>query len=96
MKINQIYLEASFISFVIHASIILYLLGFFYYESQQTSILSKPIEVNLLFEEKIEVKKQVIQSSEAREIKADNPLNEIIPDKAISFDSLIPSVSFDD
>ena len=96
MKINQIYLEASFISFVIHASIILYLLGFFYYESQQTSILSKPIEVNLLFEEKIEVKKQVIQSSEAREIKADNPLNEIIPDKAISFDSLIPSVSLDD
>ena len=96
MKINQIYLEASFISFVIHASIILYLLGFFYYESQQTSILSKPIEVNLLFEEKIEVKKQVIQSSEPREIKADNPLNEIIPDKAISFDSLIPSVSLDD
>ena len=96
MKINQIYLEASFISFVIHASIILYLLGFFYYESQQTSILSKPIEVNLLFEEQIEVKKQVIQSSEPREIKNDNPLNEIIPDKAISFDSLIPSVSLDD
>ena len=96
MKSNQIYLEASFISFVIHASIILYLLGFFYYESQQTSVLSKPIEVNLLFEEKIEVKKQVIQSSEPREIKDDNPLNEIIPDKAISFDSLIPSVSLDD
>ena len=96
MKSNQIYLEASFISFVIHASIILYLLGFFYYESQQTSILSKPIEVNLLFEEKIEVKKQVIQSSEPREIKDDNPSNEIIPDKAISFDSLIPSVSLDD
>ena len=96
MKINQIYLEASFISFVIHASIILYLLGFFYYESQQTSILSKPIEVNLLFEEKIEVKKQVKQSSEPREIKDDNLSNEIIPDKAISFDSLIPSVSLDD
>ena len=96
MKINQLYLEASFISFVIHASIILYLLGFFYYESQQTSILSKPIEVNLLFEEKIEVKKQVKQSSEPREIKDDNPSNEIIPDKAISFDSLIPSVSLDD
>ena len=58
MKINQIYLEASFISFVIHASIILYLFGFFYYESQQTSILSKPIEVNLLFEDRVEVKKQ--------------------------------------
>ena len=96
MKINQIYLEASFISFVIHASIILYLLGFFYYESQQTSILSKPIEVNLLFEEKIEVKSQINQSSEPKEIKDDNPSNEIIPEKAISFDSLIPSVSLDD
>ena len=96
MKINQIYLEASFISFVIHASIILYLLGFFYYESQQTSVLSKPIEVNLLFEEEIEVKKQINQSSEPKEIKDDNPTNEIIPEKAISFDSLIPSVSLDD
>ena len=96
MKINQIYLEASFISFVIHASIILYLLGFFYYESKQTSVLSKPIEVNLLFEEKIEVKKQINQSSESKEIKDDNPSNEIIPEKAISFDSLIPSVSLDD
>ena len=38
MKINQIYLEASFISFVIHASIILYLLGFFYYESQHSQV----------------------------------------------------------
>ena len=96
MKSNQIYLEASFISFVIHASIILYLLGFFYYESQQTSVLSKPIEVNLLFEEEIEVKKQINQSSEPKEIKDDNPSNEIIPEKAISFDSLIPSVSLDD
>jgi len=96
MKINQIYLEASFISFVIHASIILYLLGFFYYESQQTSVLSKPIEVNLLFEEKIEVKNQINQSSDSKEIKDDNPSNEIIPEKAISFDSLIPSVSLDD
>ena len=95
MKINQIYLEASFISFVIHASIILYLLCFFYYESKQTSVLSKPIEVNLLFEEKIEVKKQINQSSESKEIKDDNPSNEIIPEKAISFDSLIPSVSLD-
>ena len=96
MKINQIYLEASFISFVIHASIILYLLGFFYYESQQTSVLSKPIEVNLIFEEKIEAKKQVNQKLEPKEIINDNSMNEIIPDETISFDSLIPSVSLDD
>lgn len=96
MKINQIYLEASFISFVIHASIILYLFGFFYYESQQTSILSKPIEVNLLFEERVEVKKQFNEIPEPKEIKIDNTLNEIISDKTISFDSLIPSVSLND
>ena len=96
MKINQIYLEASFISFVIHASIILYLLGFFYYEPQQTSVLSKPIEVNLIFEEKIEAKKQVNQKLEPKEIVNDNSMNEIIPDETISFDSLIPSVSLDD
>ena len=96
MKISQIYLEASFISFVIHASIILYLFGFFYYESQQTSILSKPIEVNLLFEDRVEVKKQFNETPEPKEIKIDNTLNEIISDKTISFDYLIPSVSLND
>ena len=96
MKINQIYLEASFISFVIHASIILYLFGFFYYESQQTSILSKPIEVNILFEDRVEVKKQLNETPEPKEIKIDNTLSEIISDKTISFDSLIPSVSLND
>ena len=53
MKINKIYLEASFISFLIHALIILYLLGFFYIESKQRSILSKPVQVNLLFQDNI-------------------------------------------
>ena len=96
MKINQTYLEASFISFVIHASIILYLFGFFYYESQQTSILSKPIEVNLLFEDRVEVKKQFNEIPEPKEIKIDNTLNEIISNKTISFNSLIPSVSLND
>ncbi len=96
MKINQIYLEASFISFVIHASIVLYLLGFFYYETQQTSVLSKPIEVSLLFEERVVAKEQVNKTLEPNETKIDNSLNEIIPDKTISFDSLIPNVSLND
>ena len=34
MKVNKVYLEASFVSFIIHGIIILYLLGFFYFESQ--------------------------------------------------------------
>ena len=62
MKVNKVYLEASFVSFIIHGIIILYLLGFFYFESQQRSVLSKPINVNLLFEQpskKIDNKIQV-------------------------------------
>ena len=58
--------------------------------------MSKPIEVNLIFEEKIEAKKQVNQKLEPKEIINDNSMNEIIPDETISFDSLIPSVSLDD
>ena len=69
MKINQIYLEASFISFLIHASIILYLLGFFYYESQEKSVLSKPIEVSLIFEESVEMKNQVNRKLEPKKFK---------------------------
>ena len=53
MRVNKVYLEASFISFIIHGMIILYLLGFFYFESQERSVLSKPVNVNLVFEEKV-------------------------------------------
>ena len=55
MRINKIYLEASFISFLIHASIILYLLGYFYFEAKERSILSKPIEVNLVFNDEVPI-----------------------------------------
>ena len=96
MKINQIYLEASFISFLIHASIILYLLGFFYYESQEKSVLSKPIEVSLIFEESVEMKNQVNRKLEPKKIENDNSLDEVVLEKSISFDSLIPSLSLKD
>ena len=51
MKINKTYLEASFISFVFHGLIIIYLLGFFYFEIRDKSVLSKPVSVNLIFKE---------------------------------------------
>ena len=83
MKINKIYLEASFISFLIHALIILYLLGFFYIESKQRSMLSKPVQVNLLFQNNItekepakliweKRKEQLIEANEM-EFKQDKP-----------------------
>lgn len=99
MRVNKVYLEASFISFVIHGMIILYLLGFFYFESKQRSLLSKPINVNLVFEEQVRQNNSnpIIQKSEIQEIKSSEPsVQNNIPEKSISFDSLIESVSFED
>ena len=53
MQIKSDYLIASFISFLIHALIILYLMDFFYSEKQVRPILSKAINVNLLFKQDI-------------------------------------------
>lgn len=99
MKVNKVYLEASFVSFIIHGIIILYLLGFFYFESQQSSVLSKPINVNLIFEQPSKkndnktqvqkIEKNVNESSQtiAKSSKAE---------ESISFDSLIESISPED
>ena len=99
MRINKTYLEASFISFLIHASIILYLLGYFYFEAKERSILSRPIEVNLVFKDQVLIKSnsnqiQEIKSEDAT--KSNQTSQDIIPEKSISFDSLIPSTSFED
>ena len=99
MKVNKVYLEASFVSFIIHGIIILYLLGFFYFEYQQRSVLSKPINVNLLFEQpskKIDNKSQV----QKIETNVSEPSQKITQsssaEESISFDSLINSISPED
>ena len=99
MKVNKVYLEASFVSFIIHGIIILYLLGFFYFESQQRSVLSKPINVNLLFKQpskKIDNKTQV----QKIETNVSEPSQKITQsssaEESISFDSLINSISPED
>ncbi len=96
MRINKIYLEASFVSFVIHASIILYLLGFFYFESQERSLLSKPIEVSLIFQENVKEIKKNNSILETKNFKINEIPYSAIDKKSISFDSLIPSISLDD
>ena len=58
MQIKSDYFSASFISFVLHASIILFLTDFFYFEKQQRPVLSKPINVNLVFKEEIKKQKE--------------------------------------
>ena len=99
MKVNKVYLEASFISFIIHGIIILYLLGFFYFESQQRSVLSKPINVNLIFEQpskkndnKTQVQKIEKNVNESSQTIAKSSSEE----ESISFDSLIESISPED
>ena len=100
MRINKVYLEASFISFLIHASIILYLLGYFYLENNQISILSKPIQVNLVFQDTINQQKQKtsqLQNSNNEIILESNAIKKnIISEKSISFESLISSTSIED
>ena len=99
MRVNKVYLEASFISFVIHGIIILYLLGFFYFDSQQRSVLSKPINVNLVFEEKAkqDISNAEVKKTQIQEVKSTEPIiQNNVTEKSISFDSLINSISVED
>jgi len=90
METNSRYLEASFISFFIHAIIILFMLGFFYNQNPERSIISKPINVNLIFEQKEVISKDMIPISKTKNqvsnIKNELPAESI--QNEISFDEL--------
>ena len=97
MRIKKVILEASFISFLIHALIILYLLGFFYFESPERAILSKPIEVNLIFKDSEEKNKKVSKAIPNLEnLKKNESYEEVFPEKSISFDSLITTINVEE
>ena len=51
MQTRVNYLQASFFSFLIHAGLFLYLIGFFYSEKQLRPILSKAVNVNIIVED---------------------------------------------
>ena len=88
MQIKSDYLIASFISFLIHALIILYLMDFFYSEKQVRPILSKAINVNLLYKQDI----KPISKTEIIEDKATiNSINTV--ENIISFSPKIESTS---
>tara|TARA_B100001093_G_C26749753_1_gene980566 strand:- start:806 stop:1429 length:624 start_codon:yes stop_codon:yes gene_type:complete len=90
METNSRYLEASFISFFIHAIIILFMLGFFYNENPERSIISKPINVNLIFEQKEVISKDMIPISKTKN-RISNIKNELLAESIqneISFDEL--------
>mgnify|MGYP001161281228 FL=1 len=69
MQIKSDYFIASFMSFLIHAFLILYLMGFFYSEKTFRPILSTPINVNLVFKEEVEKNSFKNASSITKEVK---------------------------
>ena len=99
MRINKTYFEASFVSFLIHALILLYLLGFFYFESKQASILTKPVNVSLIYKDQsaVKINKTINKIIEPQKIESSEPSikNETSAD-SIPFDSLITTISFDE
>ena len=57
MQIKTNYLVASVFSFLLHASLILFLVGYFYAEKKIRPILNNPINVSLRFECKYQKKR---------------------------------------
>ncbi len=96
MQIKTDYLVASFFSFLIHAIMILYLMDFFYAEKQYRPVLSKPVSVNLLFEDEI---KKMIKTNSIKPIVKDKKIDLIkssITDKKIQFTPVIQSTDIKD
>jgi colicin import membrane protein len=90
MQIKSDYFSASFISFVIHATIILYLTDFFYFEKQHRPVLSKPVNVNLLFKEEVEIQSN---QQEAKVEQATNPEVLYQIDNKIELTPVIPDIN---
>lgn len=96
MQIKTDYLVASFFSFLIHAIMILYLMDFFYAEKQYRPVLSKPVSVNLLFEDEI---KKMIKTNSIKPIVKDKKIELIkssITDQKIQFTPVIQSTNIKD
>ena len=94
MEIKSDYLIASFFSFLIHASLILFLMDFFYSEKQIRPVLSKTVDVNLIFEEEIIKAKEPLAENEVPIIK--NTFNKTIDNKIIEFSQDIEKISSDE
>ena len=90
MQIKSDYFSASFISFAIHASIILFLTDFFYFEKQQRPVLSKPVSVSLVFKEEIKKQKE-FKISQLKEISKSEAL--YLNDNKIEFAPIIPDIN---
>jgi TonB family protein len=73
MEIKSDYLIASFFSFLIHAMIILFLMDFFYSDKQSRPVLSKAVDVSLVFKE--DIAKLKTSSKPKKILVKENPVN---------------------
>ena len=89
MEVKSEYLIASFFSFLIHALIILYLMGFFYSEKQIRPVLSQTVDVNLIFEEEIKKPKKLPEAVKAPSV------NQVV-DKDINIEQDIKPTNTDE
>src|SRR6056300_2031039 len=87
MQTKNNYLVASFFSFLIHASLILILLGFFHNEYVNRPVLSKPIEVSLISIEETPVKKTQIEPTTKNNKEVLSEPVKVIDEKITPIDS---------
>ena len=90
MQIKSDYFSASFISFAIHACIILFLTDFFYFEKQQRQVLSKPVSVSLVFKEEIKKQKELEISRSKQIVKSKTVYQS---NNKIEFTTTIPDIN---
>ena len=82
MQIKSDYFIASFFSFSIHAFVALYLIGFFYSEKELRPVLSKPVSVNLIFEEEVKKLAKTIAPT-VRKVVSQTPIEVIVENKIL-------------
>tara|TARA_B100000902_G_scaffold396137_1_gene456393 strand:- start:1419 stop:2051 length:633 start_codon:yes stop_codon:yes gene_type:complete len=81
MIVNQRYLEASVLSFCIHATIFLYLYGSFNSDTSQAILISKPLQIELKFDLPAKIKKKIPPSPKIDTAKINEPKKELIYSK---------------
>ena len=80
MQTRENYIQASFFSFLIHAIIFLYLVGFFYSEKQLRPILSQAVNVNIIVDTASE---KILQKPNLNQISKSNPIENINIEKLL-------------
>ena len=85
MQTRENYIQASFFSFLIHAIIFLYLVGFFYSEKQLRPILSQAVNVNIIVDTASE---KILQKQNLNQISKSNPIENINIETKKSIDDI--------